>query len=142
MATVKQVLAAISQDGTLGPNQKRIITEAVQRAETWCKLQIGPKPRKISNAKNLITLAEWEEKVRWDTGKLGIWADEKGLDRNVVSSMLREFREEMFAKGKQYADFQMAFRTYLTKGYLSKGLADCVKRDNSGTTIHTKGVNL
>lgn len=144
MATVKQVLAAISQDGTLGPNQKRFVTEAVQRAEEWIKIQTAnTKPRKISNGKNLITLEEWEAQngmlrstMIWD------WIRSQKLCPQITAKMIQEFREEMIAKGKQYANFKLAFQTYLTKGYLSKPLASCTLERSpykAATVIETKG---
>lgn len=143
MATVKQVLAAISQDGTLGPNQKRFVTEAIQRAETWCKLQEGSKPRKITNAKGLVTLEQWEEinsSLAFPRNNVMGWARSKSLDPDKVMSMVHEFRHEMQAKGKQYANFRMAFITYLTKGYLSLKLSQCHREDT--TTIQTRGISL
>lgn len=142
MATVKQVLAAISQDGTLGPNQKRFVTEAIQRAETWCKLQDGPKPRKISNAKNLMTLHEWEDREgKFLSAYMMVdWLKQNSMSMTAVAPLVEEFRQEMLAKGKQYANFKMAFQTYLTKGYLSKTMEQC--KSQSQTIIHTKGVNL
>lgn len=143
MATIKQVLAAISQDGTLGPNQKRFVTEAIQRAETWCKLQAGPKPRKITNAKNLVTLEEWEtvrdKELHFTDFKE--WIFKSGLIEFQVRLMIEEFRAEMQAKGKQYANFKMAFQTYLIKGYLSKTFKQCLAERHE-TVIHTRGVSL
>lgn len=143
MATVKQVLAAISQDGTLGPNQKRFVTEAIQRAETWCQLQAGPKPRKITNAKGLVTLEQWEEARGKELHFTDFkdWIFKTGLIEFQVRLMIEEFRAEMQAKGKQYANFKMAFQTYLTKGYLSKKFKECMA-ENHATVIHTRGVNL
>jgi hypothetical protein len=142
MATIKQVLAAISQDGTLGPNQKRFVTEAIQRAETWCQLQVGPKPRKITNAKGLVTLGEWEatEKAKGWCTRMMTWASENSLSPLAVDSLIEEFRSEMLAKGKKYADFYLAFQNYLRRGYLSKNLEQC--RSQSQTTIQTKGISL
>lgn len=143
MATIKQVLAAISQDGTLGPNQKRFVTGAIQRAETWCQLQTGPKPHKITNTKNLKTLPEWEATHgTLDSYCFVNWIKEKGFCENVIKEMLEEFKGDMTAKGKQYADFCAAFKTYLTKGYLSKKLTECVKPAYSGTIIQRKGISL
>lgn len=146
MATVKQVLAAISQDGTLGPNQKRFVTEAIQRAETWCKLQAGPKPRKITNAKNLVSLEEWEAtNSRLCVELIDDWVTKNRLCPIMIGQMIAEFRGEMAMRGKQYANFRMAFVTYLQKGYLSKSLAACTLERSTfkqGTVIHTKGVAL
>ena len=147
MATIKQVLAAISQDGTLGPNQKRFVTEAIQRAETWCQLQAGPKPRKITNAKALATLDEWETARGKELHYTDLqeWIAKQRLSEFQVRLMIEEFRAEMTAKGKQYANFKAAFQTYLTKGYLSKTLTACLAENNksaSGTTIHNRGVSL
>lgn len=147
MATVKQVLAAISQDGTLGPNQKRFVTEAIQRAEIWCNLQAGPKPRKVSNAKNLMSIEDWEANDGWPKAahSMSDWIDRNKLCPRMVSEMVDEFRREMRAKGKQYANFAMAFQTYLRKGYLSKPLTACTLERSTfhqGTVIHNKGVSL
>lgn len=147
MATVKQVLAAISQDGTLGPNQKRFVTAAIQRSETWVNLNAPKKPRKITNAKLLVTLLEWETARGKELHYTDLkeWLTKQNLDEFQVRLMIEEFRAEMTAKGKQYANFKAAFQTYLTKGYLSKTLNACLTANNrkdSDTTIHTRGVNL
>ena len=147
MATIKQVLAAISQDGTLGPNQKRFVTDAILRAETWVNLNAPKKPRKITNAKNLTTVIDWElhSGLLADMPRKSAWVEKNKLCPQAVTRMALEFRSEMIAKGKQYADFWAAFQTYLTKGYLSKTLNDCLlenNRSSAGTTIHTKGVSL
>lgn len=142
MATVKQVLAAISQDGLLGPNQKRFVTEAVKRAELWINVSTPAKPRKITNAKNLMTLHDWEERnfTLNVPHHLFHWAKSRGLDLNILEDMVEEFRGEMNAKGKQYADFVATFQTYLRKGYLSKNMEQC--RNQGQTVIHSKGINL
>lgn len=147
MATIKQVLAAISQDGTLGPNQKRFVTEAIQRAETWITLTASPKPRKVSNAKNLMTIEEWEANDGWPKAahSMSEWIDRNKLCPRMVNEMVDEFRREMRAKGKQYANFAMAFQTYLRKGYLSKAQSACTLERSTyaqNTVIHSKGVNL
>lgn len=142
MATIKQVLAAISQDGTLGPNQKRFVTEAIQRAETWCQLQAGPKPRKISNAVGLMTIAEWDERQNWKKVRphLREWVAQNNLDPDMVEQLLNEFVGEMYAKGKKYANFYAAFQLYLRKGYLSKPMSACIRKQH--THFENKGVNL
>lgn len=146
MATVKQVLAAISQDGTLGPNQKRFVTEAVQRADAWINLNAPKKPRKITNAKGLMSLSDWEGiNGTLSTKHIVKWIDDHKLDLKAVYEMIFEFRQEMFAKGKEYADFKAAFQTYLTKGWLSKTTTSCLAENNrseAGTTVHSRGVSL
>jgi|GEM_PF-4786898 len=142
MATIKQVLAAISQDGTLGPNQKRFVTEAVIRAQTWVDLNAPRTPRKVTNAKNLVTLQEWEAvNGQLAPSQMVKWIMDNKLDLRMLSAMVGEFRQEMLAKGKQYANFKAAFQTYLAKGYLSKTFTQCCAVAQ-GTVLHTKGVNL
>lgn len=146
MATVKQVLAAISQDGTLGPNQKRFVIEAIDRASIWIGMTQN-KPKKITNAKNLKTLEEWEEDDGWinQSTSMGEWIDRGKLCPNMINMMLVEFREMMRANGKQYANFAMAFRVYLRKGYLSKSMESCTLERSTfkqSTVVHTKGIEL
>lgn len=147
MATIKQVLAAISQDGTLGPNQKRFVTEAVQRADAWINLNAPKNPRKITNAKGLMSLSDWEGINGFLVTMVGhsTWAHKNKLDPRMLENMAAEFKREMIAKGKQYADFYAAFQTYLTKGYLSKTLSACLAENNrseTGTFVHSRGVSL
>lgn len=143
MPSVKQIIAEVQLCATLGPNQKTFVVKAIQEAEERLKLKAPRSPRKISNAKHLVTLEEWEERNSKLTSKrnnLGGWATGNGLDCHVIMDMANEFRQEMLAKGKQYANFRMAFITYLTKGYLSKPLSACIKKQ--ATSVDTKGVTL
>lgn len=143
MATIKQVIAAIGHDGTMGPNQKRFVIDAISRAETWISLSSPAKPRKITNSKNLMPLEDWEvANGQLRTSMLSEWVKARGLCPVMVAQMVAEFRTEMMAKGKQYNNFKAAFQTYLTKGYLSKPLTACTLERStykSQTVIETKG---
>ena len=100
----------------------------------------------ISQHKNLVTLQEWEA-VNGQLAPSGMikWIADNKLDLRMLAAMVGEFRQEMLAKGKQYANFKAAFQTYLAKGYLSKTLSQCLACNNlraSETIIHSKGVDL
>lgn len=148
MPSIKQIIAEIQLAATLGPNQKSFVVQAIRDAEQRLTLKlIGTKVRKISNAKGLVTLEAWE------TGRgkelhytdLTAWIAKHRLCEFSVRMMIEEFRAEMQAKGKQYADFSRAFNVYLTKGYLSKKMSDCtIERSpyRQQTVIDKRGVNL
>lgn len=142
MATVKQVLAAISQDGTLGPNQKRFVTEAINRAETWIDMQPNARKPMRRTSKLRIPLADWEKARGKELHYTDIesWANKEGLSELCMREMIEVFREQMFAKTTPYADFAMAFKVYLRNGWLPKKLPDC--RVQSATVIHNRGINL
>lgn len=74
-----------------------------------------------------MSLEEWETAVgsKLDHRMMSDWIKSKGLNEIVVMALIVEFRIEMQAKGKKYADFKAAFQTYLTKGYLSKPIDQC-----------------
>lgn len=142
MATVKQVLAAISQDGTLGPNQKQFVTKAIERAETWVDMNATKKPPRLRASKLRVTLFAWEQARGKDLHYTDIenWANKAGLSELAMCEMIENFREQMLAKCTLYADFAMAFKVYLRNGYLPKKMEDC--RATTQTQIQTRGISL
>lgn len=112
------------------------------------KLATPKKIRNTSTKAQLYTLQEWEK--LW-CGPLNVqlmdtWATEKVLCKRQLAQLIEEFRTEMMAKNKMYADFKAAFQVYLTKGYLSKTI-DQVKAkpgENSrwGNVATTRGATL
>lgn len=144
MPSIKQLKDEISAADYFNKEQKHWILAGIGRAEAHLSVKKVNQPKKIRNpakASGLITLEQWEEK----NGVLGLyhikaWADAHMLDPVMISAMMREFRVEMMAKGKQYANFKMAFQTYLTKGYLSKKIDAC--RAKETTTIEKRGISL
>ena len=88
-----------------------------------------------------MTIDEWlEHNGSLFTPSMFTWIKAKNLDRVIISDLIGEFQDEMRAKGKQYANFAMAFQTYLRKGYLSKPLSACVRKQQ--THIETRGNTL
>ena len=72
------------------------------------------------------------------------WIRKKLLCPILIGKMIEEFRTEMIGKGKQYADFRAAFQTYLTKGYLSRSLSNCLlanspHRSQDETIVYNRG---
>ena len=147
MPSIKQIIAEVQLDATRGPNQKAFVVQAIRDAEERLKLKAPKASRKVSNAKGEMTLEEWEAKegCALNASMLADWGRKHLLCPRMVHHMVQEFRHEMMAKGKQYANFRMAFMTYLTKGYLSKPLAACTLERSHykpGTTIETRGNNI
>lgn len=147
MPSIQQVIAEIQLATDLPPGHIAKAVQIIRDAEQRLKIKgVNSRPRKITNAKNLITLQEWEVV----NGLLGAvmmedWINAKGLCRFVILEMIQEFRGEMYAKGKQYANFKSAFMTYLNKGYLSKTLDGCkVERSpyQNKTILDKRGVTL
>lgn len=146
MPSIQQIIAEIQLAPDLPPNHKVKAIQIIRDAEQRLKLKnIGKSPRRVMG-KNLMTLQEWES--RHDILSIVMmteWMGDNGLCFLTVSDMVKEFRGEMIAKGKQYANFKAAFMTYLAKGYLSKKMEDCTNersRYKTQTTIDRKGVNL
>lgn len=146
MSSIKQIIAEIQLAADLPPSHKAKAVQIIRDAEERLKLKAPAAPRKITNARNLMTIEEWEQIHSPDPyHRLFNWIRNSQLCPKVVGNMLEEFRVEMRAKGKQYANFRMAFQTYLTKGYLSKKITECTLENSPfkhGTVVHTKGVNL
>lgn len=146
MPSVKQLKQEIIGAEYFTPQQKEWLTKGINRAlEVLAQKEINApsKPRTVKKAKGLVTLNEWETaNGRLDTDKLDAWIKARSFDKVRVAEMLSEFRSEMMAKGKQYADFRATFQVYLAKGYLSKPASYCVKQDSSTTTIHSRGGQL
>lgn len=145
MPTIKQLIAEI-QLAPIPDHHKRYIAKELTEAAERLKLRAPRKPMKITNAKNLITLEEWEERNgKLNIGNLYDWICKNKLCAVAINNMVIEFREEMMAKGKQYANFKLAFITYLKRGYLSKPFKACTLEQspyNNSTIVHTKGVQL
>lgn len=141
MASIQQIIAEIQLAQDLPPNHITKAVQIIRDAEQRLKLKgVNTKPRKASG-KNLMTLATWETQDGWaNATSMNDWAKRHDLDQHMLSEMIDEFRREMLAKGKEYANFAMAFQTYLRKGYLSKTMASCVKKQ--ATHIDTRGVTL
>lgn len=122
--------------------------QIIRDAESRLKIKgLNSKPRKVSNGKNLVTLEVWEQEGGWQRTAKSIkdWVERYGLCPKMLEEMLDEFRREMLSKGKQYANFAMAFQTYMRKGYLSKPVGACTLEKSSfkpQTTIDKRGVNL
>jgi hypothetical protein len=146
MPTIRQVLAVIRADETLGPNRKAFLIDQIGTYALKAQNQLDSKPKKIRAVKTgtqLLTLEQWEaargKELHFTDFK--DWIFKTGLIEFQVRLMIEEFRAEMQAKGKQYANFKMAFQTYLTKGYLSKKFRECLAERHE-TVIHTRGINL
>lgn len=138
MPSLKQIIAEIQLAHDLGPNQKQFAVRAVRDAEERLKLKAPSTPRKVTNAKGLMTLEQWEcGHSRLDVSHLHKWIEVNGLDLLKIAQLISEFRTEMISKGKQYANFRAAFQTYLIKGYLSQPLTACKKQNT--TVIHARG---
>lgn len=141
MPSVKQVIAEIQLAPDLPPSHKAKAVQIIRDAEERLKLKRPNMPRRIVQARGLVTLGEWEEKH----GPLmpvyiKSWIVKNKLSPGMIDALIREFREDMLSKGKQYADFALAFQNYMRKGWLSKKLPECVLKqqthmDNRGVTL-------
>ena len=142
MPSIKQIIAEIQLAQTLGPNQKQFVVNAIRDAEERLKLRAPRAPRKIVGAKGLVTLEQWESQHgQLTTCHVAKWSEkELKLDGTIIGTLIDEFRADMLSKGKQYANFALAFQTYLRRGYLSKTLEQCKFRGN--TVIEKRGINL
>lgn len=136
---------------TLPESQRKVTNDTIVRVMTYLKAKKASKPKKIRNPSTpskLYTLQEWE--ALW-CGPLNVqlmdtWATEKVLCKRQLAQLIEEFRTEMMAKNKMYADFKAAFQVYLTKGYLSKRI-DQVKLapgegNKWGNVQTTRGASL
>lgn len=147
MPSIKQVIAEIQLAPDLPPAHIAKAVQIIRDAEERLKNKgLSSRPRKITGAKNLVILSEWEaEKGKLCADMMLGWLRGHGLCPSMIEEMIEEFRGEMFAKGKQYANFKAAFITYLNKGYLSKRLEQC-KLERSPhynrTTLDKRGVTL
>lgn len=94
--------------------------------------------------KNNISLAEWEAvNGALRPEMMASWIKQHKLDPNGVWNLIEEFRIDMMSKGKQYTDFKAAFMNYLTKGWLSKTMAQIPARATPGATQQsTRGHSL
>lgn len=111
-------------------HEQQAIVGAVDRALNQIKERAAAaKPiRKVRNAKApaLMSLLAWEQLqgTQLTIRNVQDWVTAKQLCPVMVMELIQEFRTEMFSKNKQYAAFDAAFKVYLTKGYLSKQLAE------------------
>lgn len=146
MPSIQQIIAEIQLAPDLPPNHKTKAVQIIRDAEQRLKLKgLTSRPRKASG-KNLVTLQEWEgNHGTLTSAMMEEWIGRLKLCRKMVSSMVDEFRGEMIAKGKQYANFKAAFMTYLAKGYLSKPITACTlerSAHRTDTTTDRRGVTL
>jgi hypothetical protein len=146
MPSIQQIIAEIQLAPDLPPNHIAKAVQIIRDAEQRLKLKgATSRPRK-AQGKNLVTLQEWEQAHGTLTSAMMTeWIDRLKLCRLMVSCMVDEFRGEMIAKGKQYANFKAAFMTYLAKGYLSKQITACTLERSphkTATIMDNRGVNL
>lgn len=147
MPSMKQIIAEIQLAADLPSNHKAKAVQIIRDAEERLRLKTAPnRMRNIKNAKGLVELAEWERVYgTLCTNMIADWVKQVGLCPIMVQKMITEFRDEMMAKGKTYADFARAFHVYMRKGYLSKKLMDCTLSRSPYTqqvVLDNKGVNL
>lgn len=146
MPSIQQVIAEIQLASDLPPHHITKAVQIIRDAENRLKLKgVTGRPRKATG-KNLVTLQEWEEaNAKLSIVQLADWIEARKLCHLMVSDMVLEFRGEMIAKGKQYANFKAAFITYMNKGYLSKRIDACTLQRSpykQQTVIDSRGVTL
>lgn len=146
MPSIQQIIAEIQLAPDLPPTHKVKAVQIIRDAEQRLKIKnVTGRPRKVSG-KNLMTLQEWEaQHSALSVVMLTNWMDGRKLCYLTVGDMVEEFRGEMIAKGKQYANFKAAFMTYLAKGYLSKPITACTldrSTYKTKTTLDNRGVTL
>lgn len=147
MPSIQQVIAEIQLATDLPPGHIAKAVQIIRDAERRLKLRgSAGRPRKVTGAKNLVSIQDWEKQFGvLKESMMRDWVDGHGLCRQMVAALIDEFRGEMIAKGKQYANFKAAFMTYLSKGYLSKTREACLLERSSfkpQTTVDKRGVNL
>jgi len=151
--SVRELLGELNYGkGLTLPESQRVITnETIVRVLAYIRNKkvaaklANPKNYPAPKANNLLTLAQWEAQVggQLSIGMLTGWTNAKRLDSKEVAQLIEEFRTEMVSKNKLYADFKAAFQTYLTKGYLSKTLAQVAWKAPEGANKHfTRGVSI
>lgn len=143
MPSIQQIIAEIQLAPDLPPNHITKAVQIIRDAEQRLKIKgVTGRPRKATG-KNLMTLQEWEKQhTALSVIMLTSWMDGRKLCYLTVGDMVEEFRGEMIAKGKQYANFKAAFMTYLAKGYLSKPITACTLERSTyktQTVIETRG---
>lgn len=147
MPSIQQIIAEIQLATDLPQGHKVKAVQIIRDAEQRIRAKIAPNmPRNIKNAKGLVTLDEWEgSNGTLRTSMFFDWIKEHQLCPIMMRCMIEEFRCEMQAKGKKYADFARAFHVYVRKGYLSKRMMDCTLSRSpysQQVVLDTKGVNL
>lgn len=147
MPSIKQIIAEIQIASDLVDAHKTKVVNIIKEAEARLQAKSAPnRSRNIKNARGLVTLEEWERANGFlSTCHMAPWIVSNRLCPIMVQRMIMEFRDEMVAKGKTYADFERAFHVYLRKGYLSKKIMDCTLVRSPFTqqvVLDTKGVNL
>ena len=146
MPSIKQLKQEITEASYFDQKQKDWLIKGINLAlEHLARTAIyePKKPRAPKNASGLLTLQKWEEA----NGPLALamfntWINGRNLSRVKIAEMIAEFRNDMIARGKEYADFRAAFKNYLNKGYLSRTLQSCLRADDGGTTINKTGGEL
>lgn len=109
-------------------------------------METGPQDRTNTGIKGM-ELPAWEAKNgELNAQMMGTWIRKQGLHHAQVANLVEEFRISMMAKGKRYKNFQLAFQTYLVKGYLSKNI-DQVRISNmpveqGNVRTSTRGVSI
>lgn len=141
MSTIKQLIAELQLAPELDTRQKVVIKKLIEEAEARIAAKAPRAPRKITNAKSLVTLDEWERARGKELHYTDLtdWIARHALDEFQVRLMIEEFRGDMAAKGKQYANFVACFQTYLRKGFLTKTIDACAIAQNGGTVVHNRG---
>lgn len=145
--SIKQVIAEIQLDEALPIQHRDKVVRIIREAEQRVLLRRPDRPRGITGARGLMTLIEWELKVgsKLSTSMMAEWVVAHKLDPIMITKMIEEFRGDMLAKGKMYANFERAFHTYLRKGYLTQKFMNCTLEHSpftSRTVVNNKGVDL
>lgn len=121
-------------------------SEGVQEVQTTSPVTSPKDIDKKINKKNkpkMVTIEEWEKiSGRLDLHSVKSWVVNHHFDQRAIAELIEEFRVEMGSKGKLYADFRLAFMTYLTKGYLSKKKEQIPARAAAGVQQTTRGHSL
>lgn len=146
MPTIKQIIAEIQLAPDLPSVHKDKVTRIIREAEDRIKRRNALKPvnivnkalRRMAKSNSLMSLETWEHlNGQLSTNHFGAWIMAKNLSPVALREMIDEFRTDMLAKGKMYADFARAFQTYLMRGYLSKKFENC--KCQRSTFIENRG---
>jgi hypothetical protein len=138
---------------TLPQSQRDVTDQTIVRIVNYLKAKKGAKqvtPRAARKSSQLMTLEQWEKSVVYgplDVPLIDTWATRSNLCKRQLAELIEEFRTEMIAKNKHYADFAAAFNVYLNKGYLSKKLEQIKLRPGEGknkwgNSTATRGLSL
>lgn len=152
--SVRELLAELNKGvGTRLVTEERLrVSRIIEGLERAVRAKKEAQPKKIRNVNTkgkLYSLEEWE--ALWcgklDVALIDTWATEKSFDKRSIATLIEEFRTEMTAKNKHYADFAAAFKVYLNKGYLSKKpeqirICPSANSNKWGNSTSTRGVSL